>query len=86
MTISAAPFAAGCIFFSFYPDLDNIGGSAHPGGDVQGLGGAVVHTGPAFHACIEINDSGLVVIHFKDLVGADLGAQSAAHTFFQVQG
>jgi len=82
---AAAPVTAGRIFFAFYPDLDNIGGSAHPRIDTQGLGGAVVYTGPAFHACIEINDACPMVRHFKNLVGADLGAEGAAHAFIPVQ-
>ncbi len=35
--LAATPaVSTGCICFAFYPDLDNIGGSANPGVDGQG--------------------------------------------------
>jgi hypothetical protein len=61
---ASAP-AAGGLFFSLYPDLDNIGGSPHPRTDGNGLGRAVVYAGAAFHAGIEIRNTGLVPVHFK---------------------
>jgi hypothetical protein len=51
---------------AFYPDLDNIGSSANPRINHNGIRGAVGHTGPTFHACIEINEMGLLLLHFKN--------------------
>jgi len=82
---AAAAISAGCIFFAFYPDLDNIGGSANPGVDRQGSGGAVGDTGTAFHAGIKIHDLSLGVVHFQHMVGTDLCAQAAADALFFVQ-
>jgi hypothetical protein len=53
------------MLFAFYPDLDNIGSSANPGIDRYSVRGAVGHTGTTFHACIEINEMSLLVLHFK---------------------
>jgi hypothetical protein len=54
------------MLFAFYPDLDNIGSSANPRIDDNGRRRTVGHTGPTFHACIEINEMGLVIPHFKN--------------------
>jgi len=84
--LSAAPaISAGCIFFALYPDLDNIGGSANPGVDRQGSGGAVGHTGTAFHTGIKIHDLSLGVVHLQHMVGTDFCAQAAADTLLCVQ-
>jgi hypothetical protein len=77
--------AAGRMFFAFYPDLDNIGRSADPGIDHNGIRGTVGHTGATFHAGIEIDQVGLLVPHFKNRMGTDLGTQAAADAFFFVQ-
>ena len=58
--------AAGRMLSAFYPDLDNIGSSANPRINHNGIRGAVGHTGPTFHACIEINEMGLLLLHFKN--------------------
>jgi hypothetical protein len=54
------------MLFAFYPDLDNIGSSTNPRINRNGIRGAVGHTGPAFHAFIEINDMCLLLLHFKN--------------------
>jgi hypothetical protein len=82
--LTAAAISAGCIFFSFYPDLDNIGSSANPGTDLECIGRAVGDTGAAFHTGVEIDDNSLFVPHFHDVVGADMGAEAAADAFFRV--
>ena len=58
--------SAGRMLFAFYPDLDNIGSSANPGIDRNGICGAVGHTGPTFHAGVEINEMSLLVLQFKN--------------------
>jgi hypothetical protein len=83
---SAAPASTtGGFFFSLYPDLDNIGGSPHPRTDGNGLGRAVVYAGAAFHAGVEIYNTGSALPHFKHCLGADFGAKPASHTFVRVQ-
>jgi hypothetical protein len=54
------------MLFALYPDLDNIGGSADPRINRNGIRGAVGHTGPAFHAGIEINYVSLLLLNFKN--------------------
>jgi len=82
---AASAVSAGCIFFAFYPDLDNVAGSANPGGNRQGTRRTVLNTGPAFHAAVKINDSGFALVHFQHMVGTDLGAQAAADTLVLIQ-
>ena len=83
-----AAVTAGGVFLSFYPDLDNIGGSPHPGTDGYGIHRAVADTGPTLHAGVEINNPGFIFMHLKHGMGTDLGAQSAADAslFIQHQG
>jgi hypothetical protein len=83
LTASAA--AAGSVLFSLYPDLDNVGGSAHSRVNGNGAGGAVVNTGAAFHAGVVINKTGLVFLHLKNRMWTHLCAQGAADAFFFVQ-
>ena len=73
------------MLFAFYPDLDNIGSSANPWIDRDGIRRAVRHTGPTFHAGVEINELSLPVLQFKNWMGADFSAQAAADTFILVQ-
>ena len=54
------------MLFTLYPDLDNIGSSSNPWINHNGIRGAVGHTGPTFHARVEINDMGLLLLHFKN--------------------
>lgn len=86
MILSAATASgtAGGIFFSLYPDLDNIGGSADSRVDGYRLTGTVAHTGAALHTGIEINNMGLLLFHFKNPVGADFRTQAAANALFLV--
>jgi hypothetical protein len=84
--LSTAPaVATGCIFFSLYPDLDNIGSSANTRTDGYGVRRAVVNTGTAFHAGIKINNMGLVPPHFKNSLRTDFRAQAAPDTFFFIK-
>jgi hypothetical protein len=86
VTLSATPaVSTGCICFAFYPDLDNIGGSANAGVDGKGTRGTVVDAGPTFYARIKIHNFCLFVVHFQYLVGANLGANAAADTGIPVQ-
>jgi hypothetical protein len=64
----SAAFTAstGSMLFAFYPDLDNIGSSANPWIDRNGIRGAVRHTGATFHAGVEINEVSLPVLQFKN--------------------
>jgi hypothetical protein len=64
----SAAFTAstGSMLFAFYPDLDNIGSSANPWIDRNGIRGAVGHTGPTFHAGVEINYVSLLLLNFKN--------------------
>ncbi len=73
------------MLFAFYPDLDNIGGSANPRIDRKGAGGAVDDTGPAFHAGVEIHDPGCSGAAFPGLVGTDFSAQAAPDALVRVQ-
>ena len=73
------------MLFTLYPDLDNIGRSANPRINHNGIRGTIRHAGPTFHACIEINEMGLMVLHFKYGMGTDFSAQAAANAFFLVQ-
>ena len=54
------------MLFAFYPDLDNVGSSANPWINLNGIRGAVGHTGTAFHAGVEINELSLLVLQFKN--------------------
>jgi hypothetical protein len=54
------------MLFTLYPDLDNIGSSANPRINNYGICGTVGHTGPTFHACVVINEMGLLLPHFKN--------------------
>jgi hypothetical protein len=54
------------MLFAFYPDLDNIGSSAHPRINLNGIRGAIGHTGTAFHAGVRINELSLSVLQFKN--------------------
>jgi len=83
--LTASATAAGCILFSLYPDLDNIGRSSHSRVHRYGPGWAVVNTGAAFNACIKICDPSSIISHFKNTAGAYQGAESASDTFFLVQ-
>lgn len=47
--------------------------------------GAVSCAGSAFHACIAIDDNGALVLHIKDPVRTDLGAQGATDTLLLVK-
>ena len=58
--------AARRMLFAFYPDLDNIGSSANSRIDDNGLRRTVSHAGSTFHACIEINEMGPLITHFKN--------------------
>ena len=79
---SAAPFfAAGCVFFTLYPDLDNIGSSADPRIDRNGMCGTVGHTGSTFYAGIEIDNTCFLLMNFKNRMRANFGAQAAADAF-----
>ena len=82
---ASASGAAGCVFFSLYPDLDNIGGSADTRIDGYCFRRAVAHTGPAFHARIEINDMGFFFPYFKNRVRAYRGAKAASDALFFVE-
>jgi hypothetical protein len=82
--LTAVAISAGCIFFAFYPDLDNISRSPNPGTDLERTGRAVGDTGTAFHAGVEIDDNSFSALHFHDVVGADMGAEAAANAFFRV--
>ena len=73
------------MLFTIYPDLDNIGSSANPRIDHNGIRGTVGHTGPTFHAGVEINETGLMVLNFKYGMGTDFSAQPAADAFVLVQ-
>jgi hypothetical protein len=67
----SAAIPAGGVFLSFYPDLDNIGGSTHPGADGYGIGRTVVDTGPAFHAGVEITEPGMCMAGTGDFFWDD---------------
>jgi hypothetical protein len=54
------------MLFALYPDLDNIGRSANPRINHNGIRGTVGHTGTAFHAGVEINELSLLVLQFKN--------------------
>jgi hypothetical protein len=82
---SAAAVSAGGVFLPLYPDLDNIGGSPHPGIDRYGICRAVADTGPAFHTGIEVNNPGFFSLYLKHGLGADFRAQPAADTFLFIQ-
>jgi hypothetical protein len=82
--LTAAAVSAGCIFFAFYPNLDNICSSANARIDLQRTGWAIGDTGTAFHAGVKIDDNSLSVLHFHDVLGADMGAKAAANAFFRV--
>jgi len=82
---AALASTTGSILFSFYPDLDNIGGSAYTRADGNSLGRTIVNTGAAFHACIKINNMGLILPHFINCLGTDFGAQAAADAFFFIE-
>ncbi len=73
------------MLFAFYPDLDNIGSSANSRIDDNGLRRTVGHTGSTFHACIEINEMGPLITHFKNCLGADFSAQASANAFVFVK-
>ena len=73
------------MLFAFYPDLDNIGSSANPRINHNGICGAIGHTGSTLHACIEINEMGLLVLHFNNCMGADFSTQAAADAFVFIQ-
>jgi hypothetical protein len=77
---STALTAAGCVSLSFYPALDNISRSPHPGMDFNGIGGTIVDAGPAFHAGIRVVQQGLAVFQHKYLMRANLGTQPASDT------
>ena len=82
--LTAVAISARCIFFAFYPDLDNIGRSANPWIDLKRTGRTIGDTGTALHAGVKIDDSSLSVLHFHDALGADMGANATANAFFRV--
>ena len=82
---AAAAETAGGVFLTFYPDLDNVGGSAYPRVHGQGPHRAVVDAGAAFHTGVEIHNGRFFVFHFKHMLGADMGTQGAADAFFAIQ-
>jgi hypothetical protein len=79
---------AASFVFAFYPHLDNISRSPDTGIHRKRVDRAVIHTGPAFHAGVDVFDSGLFVFHFKHLLGANLGAKTASYAkmFIEFQG
>jgi hypothetical protein len=82
--LAAAALAARCVFFSFYPNLDNIGRSTNPRINFEGAGRAVVYARAAFHASVKIDNNGLFAVHFQDILRADIGAKAAADAFFRI--
>ena len=76
--IATTTLAAGGRLLSFKPGLDDIARTAHAGGDHDRIHRTVVGAGPAFHASILIDDTGLAVFHDKDALGTDKGALSTA--------
>jgi hypothetical protein len=54
------------MLFALYPDLDNVGSSANPRINHNGIRRTIGHTGTTFHACVEINEMGLLLLHFKN--------------------
>ncbi len=80
--LTASANTAGCIFFTFYPDLDNISCSAHSWGHGNSPDRAIVYTSPAFHASIKICNPHSAAITLKHTMGTNLHTKSAAHTIF----
>jgi len=85
-SVSAADaVAASRIFFAFYPDLDNICGSANPGIDLERTGRTIGYAGTAFHAGVKIDNDRFSALHLHDMLRTDLGAKAAADAFFRIQ-
>jgi hypothetical protein len=82
---SAAAISTGCVFFAFYPNLDNIGGSADPWIDFKRTRRAVVDTGAAFHAGVKVDDSRLAFPHFQYMLRTDTGAKATANAQIRMQ-
>ena len=85
LCLTTAAIATRCIFFPFYPNLDNICGSPDPWINFERAGRAVVDTGPAFHTRVKIDNNRLAVLHCHDMLRADMGAQTTPDTFSRIQ-
>jgi hypothetical protein len=77
--------SAGCVLFAFYPGLDNIGGTADPGGYRDGFRRAVQGAGAALHAAIAVYKLHFWTVHFKNTMGANGFTGTASHALFRVK-
>ena len=75
----------GGVLLAFYPDLDNVAGSADARCDSKRLGGAVVDAGTAFDAAVVLDHLGLALDQHQHLMRADLLAFAAPDTLVLIQ-
>jgi hypothetical protein len=80
---SAAAFAGG--LGAAQGANDHGHGTAHTVIDGDGIRGAILCTGSAFHAGVAVYDEGAFVFHLKNGVRADLSAAGATDALVRVQ-
>ena len=76
--------AGGCLF-ALDPGLDDVGRASDPWGYFYGMGGAVVRTGPAFHAGVVIDNGSLVIFYDKHTVRTYGRTRSTADAGFGIE-
>jgi len=84
-TAAAATAAVAAGFLTSDPAVNYGAGTSYSGVDTQCGSWTVADTGTAFHAEIEINDPGLLVLDYKNCVRAYGCAESTADTLFDFE-
>ncbi len=72
-------------FLPAHYGVDHCGGTAYPGTDLQGLGGAVLGTGATFHASVPVHNVNLALCQAQDRVGAHQKTHPAPETFLLIE-